>query len=210
MIRPLASSARALVAGAICLAILGGMLVGHAWPLWAGRTVVLPARPVDPRDLFRGEFVRLDTPLAALAVAVARTGGSSQQPGVLPVVGSWPSEKIDGRVVYVQLRPRDPAPAAPAVPEYDAASISTQPVPGAINLRGRVHRSYESDGIQAAHVERVRISYGLDAFYMQEGTARAVEDAMRAGRPVQMEVAIAASGRARIQNLIVDGKPLPR
>ncbi|HEV3486634.1 MAG TPA: GDYXXLXY domain-containing protein [Vicinamibacterales bacterium] len=77
--------------------------------------------------------------------------------------------------------------------------------------RRRLHRRcYESDGTRAAQVEHLRISYGLDAFYMQEGTARAVEDAMPAGRPVQVDVAIAASGRARIRNLIVDGKPLPR
>lgn len=207
MSRTLAPSTRALLAGAMCLAILGGMLVGHAWPLWTGRTVVLPVRPVDPRDLFRGEFVRLDTPIAA--VGIARSGGTTTQADVLPVVGSWPLENTAGRVVYVQLAPRDSAPVGGA-PEYRAVSISVRSVPGAINLRGRVHWTEAMDRSDRTTVDRVRIDYGLDAFYMQEGTARPVEDAMRAGRPVQMEVAIASSGRARIRNLIVDGKPLQR
>jgi uncharacterized membrane-anchored protein len=207
MIRTPPSPTRVLVAGAMCLAILGGMLVGHAWPLWTGRTVVLPVRPVDPRDLFRGEFVRLDTPLAA--VGIAKAGASSTQADVLPVVGEWPFERAAGRLVYVQLAPREGTPVN-AAPEYRAISISTRPVDGAINLRGRVHWSHGNEGTSAAGVERVRIGYGLDAFFMQEGTARPVEDAMRAGRAVQMEVAIASSGRARIRNLLVDGKPLSR
>ena len=208
MIGPSPSSTRAIVAGAICLAILAGMLVGHAWPLWTGRTVVLPVRPVDPRDLFRGEFVRLDTPLAT--VSIARSGGPpAEGEGVLPLVGEWAFETAAGRLVYVQLAPRDATPAN-AAPEYRAVSISAGPVPEAINLRGRVQWSSGIERTAAGNIERVRIVYGLDAFYMQEGTARPVEDAMRAGRPVQMEVAIASSGRARIRNLIVDGKPLSR
>ena len=199
MSQPSASSIRALLAGAICLAILGGMLVGHAWPLWTGRTVILPVRPIDPRDLFRGEFVRLDTPLTS--IVVARPGSASPPADVtaLPPVGSWPDEDVLGRVVYVQL-----APPTGAGSEFRAVSISMEPQRDALNLRGRV--------TSAAHVhaDHVRIAYGLDAFYMQEGTARAVEDQMRAGRPVQMEIAVASSGRARIRNLIVDGTPLPR
>jgi uncharacterized membrane-anchored protein len=76
-----------------------------------------------------------------------------------------------------------------------------------MNLRGRI-RSATKTASDAPTT--LRMDYGLDAFFMQEGTARPVEDAMRSGRPVQMEVAIASSGRARIRNLIVDGTPLPR
>jgi len=32
---------RAVLAGATCVLILGGMIVGHAWPLWAGRAEFL-------------------------------------------------------------------------------------------------------------------------------------------------------------------------
>ena len=40
---------------------------------------------------------------------------------------------------------------------------------------------------------------------MQEGHAQTVEQASREKRKVQMQVAIAASGRARIRNVLVDG-----
>jgi hypothetical protein len=165
------------------------MLVGHAWPLWTGDIVVLSARPVDPRDLFRGEFVRLDTP--ATTVTIARPGAPRPERAAIPTVGPWPDEKLLGRIVFVQLAARPDG----GTPEYEAVSISREPIAGAVNLRGRV-RSVPSD------TNVIRIHYGLDAFFMQEG--------MRAGRRVQMEVAVARSGRARIRNLIIDGTPLPR
>jgi hypothetical protein len=43
---------------------------------------------------------------------------------------------------------------------------------------------------------------------MQEGTAKPVELALLDGRGVQMQVAIASSGRARIRTLLVDGVPV--
>jgi uncharacterized membrane-anchored protein len=45
---------------------------------------------------------------------------------------------------------------------------------------------------------------------MQEGTARSVEDAMRERKRVQMEVAVAASGHARIRRLLIDGSQVDR
>lgn len=197
-----AESTRPLVAGTICPAILTGMLIGHAWPLWTGRTIVLRAQPVDPRDLFRGEFVRLDTPLTNVVTGV--DGCPPAGALVLPIVGDWPVGDLVGQVVYVQLEARGDlsAPGKPA--EYSGISISARPVDGALNLRGRVTSRAWS------HRNHLTITYGLDAFFMQEGTARSVEDAMRAGKRVQMEVAIGSSGRARIRNLIVEGAPLPR
>ena len=75
-------------------------------------------------------------------------------------------------------------------------TVSMAPVANALNLRGRVQHGSNTT---------LAVDYGLDAFYMQEGTARPVEDALRSGRRVQMEVAIAKSGQARIRALLVDG-----
>ncbi len=40
-------------------AVLGGMWVKSALPLWTGTEVSIVTRPVDPRSLFRGNYVRL-------------------------------------------------------------------------------------------------------------------------------------------------------
>jgi hypothetical protein len=187
----------AAAAGAISLAILTGMMVRHAWPLWTGTRVVLQAVPVDPRDLFRGEFVRLATPANRVLV----TASPASTPGAIPEVrpvgewwADWPRTTVRG-TVYVQLEQG-------AAGESRPVTISRRAVPGAVNLRGRI-RPGDSPPV-------LRIEYGLDAFYMEERTARPVEHAIGEGRKVQMEVSIAGDGRARIRNLIIDGTPLPR
>ncbi len=206
----LSESIRALLAGALCLSILAGVLVVHAWPLWTGESALLPVTPIDPRDMFRGEYVHLDTPATRLAIRA--TGDARADDVVSPVVavepvGSWwaelPSEDapraaaLRGRIVYVQLERRA------GTGESHPISISTVPVAGHMNLRGRVSW-YERQG------ERLNVDFGLDRYFMQEGTAKPVEDALRARQRVQMEIAVASSGHARIRQLLVDGVAVGR
>lgn len=97
--------------------------------------------------------------------------------------------------MYVQL-------TASASGDYVPVSVSRAPVPGALNLRGRAR--YASGG------GTLYVDYGLDAFYMQEGKGRRVEQAIRESRNVQIQVAIASSGQARIKTLLIDGVPVDR
>ena len=46
------------------LAVLGGLFVYSQYPLWVGTEVRLATVPVDPRDLFRGQYVRLNYALS--------------------------------------------------------------------------------------------------------------------------------------------------
>jgi uncharacterized membrane-anchored protein len=195
---------RTLMAGAIVICILSGMIVLHAWPLWFGQTALLPVTPIDPRDPFRGEYVQLRTPATNLfiqtkpgpspdaAVAVTPVGDWWEK---FPAMRDWERHRaIYGMTIYVQLEPDHSA------GEYRAVSISDRPVRGALNLRGRVDSLYATNCL--------RVSYGLDAYFMQEGTAKPVEDALRNRRKVQMEIAIAESGHARIRRVLVDGVPV--
>jgi uncharacterized membrane-anchored protein len=190
---------RTLIAGAICLMILSGMLVVHAWPLWTGQPALLPVTPIDPRDIFRGEYVALDTPATRLALRFDAEPPSGSL-AVKPVGPFWASLPQDGygrsaalfdRVVYVQLE-------RGASGEHHPVSISIEPLPGQLNLRGRI-QWFDSRS------DRMSVDYGLDSYFMQEGSAKAVEDAVRTRGRVQMEIAIARSGHARIRRLIVDG-----
>ena len=189
MTAKLSLPARAVVGGAICLAILGGMIVGHAWPLWTGGTVTMKVTPVDPRDPFRGEYVRLGTAANRLRVgAVGAPAGDNRV--VVQPLGHGLEEPARGSVVYIQLQPS-------ATGDYVPVTISAARVADAVNLRGRI-RYVRSRGT-------LDVDYGLDAFYVQEGIGPVLEQALRDGRNVQMEVAIAASGQSRIRSLLVDG-----
>jgi hypothetical protein len=98
--------------------------------------------------------------------------------------------RLRGRIVYVQLEPG-------AGGEYAPVSVSLAPVKDAVNLRGET--------TWATGAGELHVQYGIDAFYMQEGRAKLVEQASRANRHVQIQIAIARNGRARIRNLFVDG-----
>jgi hypothetical protein len=202
MIARVSLPVRTLLAGAVCLAILSGMMVLHAWPLWTGQAAVLPVTPIDPRDLFRGEFVRLNTPATALVVTTGAAPTPEGSVVVRPLGDSWSATPSDysarflalrGKPVYVQLERRDDT------GEHHPVTVSDRPVSGALNLRGRVNWSDDTT---------LHVDYGLDAYFMQEGTAKPVEDALRNQRKVQMEIAVADSGRARIRRLLVDGVPV--
>ena len=187
--------ARVVTAGTMCLAILGGMIVGHAWPLWTGRTVTMKVTPVDPRDLFRGEYVRLGTAANRLRVGAAGVPAAGDNRVVVQALGSGVEEPARGSIIYVQLQPS-------AAGDYVPVTISATRVADALNLRGRI-RYVTSRG-------NLDVDYGLDAYYVQEGTGPVLEQALRAGRNVQMEIAIAASGRSRIRSLLVDGVRVAR
>ena len=197
----LAGSTRALIAGAICLAILGGMLVGHAWPLWTGRDVLIPATVNGAPRWTPGQYVSLSMSADRLLIGTPDTTTQSPRTAVRaiePWVKSDPPppslyRRLHGKAVYVQL---DATPSG----EYAPVSVSLQRVEGATNLRGIV--------TGAPGPREIQVEYGLDAFYMQEGHAEAVEKAYREKRHVQMQVAIARSGRARIRNLFINGVPV--
>ena len=188
-----------VIAGVICLAILIGLLTVHAWPLWTGQTVYLEMRPVDPRDLFRGDYVILSSPLATLPV---------RGPNGLPIRGNLARrirELQRDDIVYVQL---ETSPSnVPGVPhECKAVSVSDRIEPNTLNLRGRI--AYPS--FLRADVDGVlHLRYGLDAFFVQEGTGRDIERAIfDPDTHVHAEVALTSGGRVRIRELLIDGRPV--
>lgn len=171
----------AAIAGAQ-LAVLGGMIVVDALPLVVGETVVLPVQPVDPRDLFRGDYVILQYDFSRPGMP-ARTGVPSA------AVAS-PAAPVDGwkedQPVYVTLaRSADSG-------HWQATSIRATPPPaGATYLRGRYTGG--------------QFLFGIEAFYVQEGTGRVLEQARNRGE-LMAEVAVAPWGQAALRELHVNSR----
>ncbi|MZR62214.1 GDYXXLXY domain-containing protein [Alcanivorax sp. DP30] len=73
----------ALIAAVILqLVIMTGVFVKGFYPLWLGQEVRLETRPVDPRDLFRGNYARLGYDFTTLDSADFRPG----EPVFLPLI----------------------------------------------------------------------------------------------------------------------------
>ena len=209
------AATRTLVAGTFCLAVLAGMLVIHAWPLWTGQTVYLRVEAASARDALQTGLVTLEYAFDVVCVAPAgcaesegRFGNRPPRPALdLPAHGEWTDElaavsgrerrRWNDRLLFLQLDDTATGleqPPTVAIPR----ALADRPEPGAVFLRGRLRQ---------AHVyPRVTLDLGLDAIYLTRGAAPEIEAAVKAGTPIYAEVAVAANGQARVSALVIDGR----
>jgi uncharacterized membrane-anchored protein len=169
--------ARLLASGVLLTGILGFMVVDRMLLLRNGREIVLPIRPVDPRDLFRGDFARLAYDISRLDAGASGLGG-----------GDWRDQ-----TVYVTLE-RDAGEVEAWKPVAVARTLPTGLSPNQIAIRGRTNRYAWN-----------LINYGLESYYLPEGTGRRIEEMARKSQ-LSAIVAIDGGGRAAIKGLVIDGK----
>ncbi len=163
-----------------CAWILGRTVVQER-ALAQGQVVLLETRPVDPRDLLRGDYVILrykisDVPLNLFSPPPKPQGNIVFNHGVL---------------VHVALEPHG------AFYEVSRASAEPfDPAPGQVLLKGHVAQMlWNAQSTSTVHVE-----YGLERYYVSEGT----------GNPrgkLTVQAVIPNSGQARIKEVFIDGKP---
>jgi uncharacterized membrane-anchored protein len=158
---------------------LASMVYGRVALLRDGREIVAEVIPVDPRDLFRGDYVILGYAF-----------GRSQVP--------VPEGINQGDTIYVTLRE-----AAPEQWEVVSASESyAQPAdPAHVVLKGTVDDVYHPQG----ESPKVSVSYGIESYFVPEGTGRELEAKVR-DKKISAVLAVGASGDVAIKALVVDGQ----
>lgn len=169
------------------VAFLGWMIAGRAAILRDGKEVLLKVKPVDPRDLLRGDYVVLSYEIANLPanlIANIPRQGMADSGGLLTV---RLAQEADGywRPVSAWLG-KAPSPAG-----GQEADISGQ------ILRGRV---LESGAM-------LRVDYGIGRFYLPEGEGMAIQKDMRI-RPFGIRAALGRDGTAQIKALVDGDKTL--
>jgi uncharacterized membrane-anchored protein len=159
-----------LLVGAQVLVLLG--IAGLAWATdhW-GQTIRLHTRPVDPRDVLYGDYLRLSYDISEVDTAIWAG------PGRLPVRGSsvWLG-LAPGRASWQPLALSGNGPVAKA--DYAV-------------LRGQVL------GYGAG---KIRIRYGLERYYLPQGTGQKLE-AARDSAGLLVRVQVAPWGTVRLQGL---------
>jgi uncharacterized membrane-anchored protein len=157
------------------IVILLGMIAVRAIPLLTGRTVLVRVQPVDPRDLFRGDYVILS--YAFSRVPQQGIEGLSEKER-----GSW--TKMEGRTVYVPLVPD----SVPGHWRGDKATV-VKPASGPF-LKGQIPRYGP-------------IQFGIESYYVQEGAGHQYEQAIR-NRKLSAELAVTSSGQAALRGLRIE------
>jgi uncharacterized membrane-anchored protein len=157
--------------------VLGYMVINRVTLLHRGREIVLPIIPVDPRDLFRGEYVRLGYAISTVPMTLA-DGARPQRNEVIYVV----VEKNAGDEAWRAVR-------------------GTRTLPDDINpdqvvLKGRVL-------FGSATLQTVR--YGIESYFVPQGEGPRLE-ALARNRKLAVLVAVDGAGNAAIKGLLIDGK----
>lgn len=169
-----------LLAVAAQLLVLAWMAGEREWILRTGQSVYLRTAPIDPRDLFRGDFVHLQYEINS----VKRDDSGSVAAAV---------DRPRHEVVYTRLRPSGDG-------LYEAVSAGASRPDGGVFLRGRIEDHWRM-GWRGGN--RQFVKYGIEQFFVEQGSGKAIEQ--RRGRrddlqvPMEVEVAIGSSGTAVIR-----------
>jgi len=163
-----------LLAVGLQIVVLLAMIAGRSEPLVRGQTVLLRVAPINPRDLFRGDYVILSYRFNRIP-----SSGIEGLPRY-----TYPSKELQGRTVYVSL-----------VPERDgkhwrAERFTAERPAGGTFLRGTIGRGNQ-------------IHFGIESYYVQEGTGLKYEQAVRDGR-LYAKVAVSPSGQAVLRGLQIE------
>jgi uncharacterized membrane-anchored protein len=145
-----------------------------------GRTAVLQTVPVDPRDLFKGEYVTLRYEISTL-----RNDRKNPDPKKRTrLIGNF----NEGDTAYVTLI------TVGLSSSYSILAQAGEPLSGAdLFIKGKVTSS--NDGT-------ITVDYGIEQYFILEGRGLEIEQA----DDVKVRVKINRSGTAAIEALIVDGE----
>ena len=137
--------------------------------------------PVDPRDLFRGEYVRLGYTVSSVPIRLLE-GPSPRENAAFYVVlekkpdGVWQSVKV-------------------------ASSMPQETSPDRIVLKARAAYAWPA---RASADASVRVRYGIESYFVPEGQGKALE-ALAREKKLATLLAVDARGNAAIKGLLVDG-----
>ena len=166
------------------VALLGWMIADRAMLLQNGREIRLAVVPVDPRDLFRGDYVILSYDISRIES---------------PEVDSDP-EINWGDTVYVTIEE--------GADGWQATALNRQRPEGGTFLRGTITDVTGEQGGDCPPILGCRtytVDYNLEQFFVPEGTGREIEN-LRNDQRVSVDVALAGDGRAALKRLLVDGE----
>jgi uncharacterized membrane-anchored protein len=166
-----------LMLGAITqLCFLAAMGVPHASTALRGQTVLLRVIPVDPRDLFRGDYVTLSYEISRVP-----TEGID---GLVPGRTGDADSDWSGRIVYAGLEPEEDG------KHFRRTEVHFAPPPTGLYLRGTLETPW-------------RITFGIESYFVQEGKGKAYEKAIREHK-LSAVVALTPNGSATLRDLLIE------
>ncbi len=168
-------------------ALLGAMIATRQWTLNTGTPIVLETQPVDPRSLFRGDYVTFNYTISRLNLDLL--GGED--------------EFQHNETVYVVL--------APGEPYWQPVSVyHSYPVlaDGQVALKGEVVYTMESawnpQTSKSEPCKCLQVRYGIEDYFVPEGEGHRLERPKQ-GETVMLRIAVDRNGSGAIAALLING-----
>lgn len=168
------------------IGFLAWMIAGRAAILRDGQEVLLKVEPVDPRDLLRGDYVRLGYEISTIPVNLVTNAGSE-----VPAPDT----------IFVRVKKEADGFWRPVSASLGAPSIAALGE-GEVEIRGTT-----STGWVTRENASIRVEYGVERFYLPEGEGKPIERDMRI-RSFGILAAVGKDGTAQIKALIDGDKVL--
>ena len=168
----------AILTAVLQIGFLSWVIQGRAAILRDGTEVFLKVEPVDPRDLLRGDYVRLGYNISSVSLALF-------EPAL--------REEDHARQMSVMIRV---AAGEGGIWEVRGARLASAPAvqlgAGEVEIAAVMPYGF-SQGSESA-----RVDYGIERFYLPEGEGLEIERDMNT-RNFFMKVAVGRSGTAQIK-----------
>jgi uncharacterized membrane-anchored protein len=175
---------------AVQLGVIGWMVWHHGQPLREGRRFVVRCEPVDPRDLAKGDYVILGYPFGTLNRADLDALGET----------FWAAEGGPPPGMRRKVLPEDTSVYLPFTVGADGLAR-----PGKPSLAPPTEGPYLRGYARGGRGRDMR--FGIEAFYVKEGTGKEYEKLMRTGL-LLAEIAVLPNGRAGLVELKADPEPM--
>jgi len=158
--------------------------------LRSGQEVRLEIVPVDPRDLFRGDYVVLGYRIGTVDLPKGATSSFSR-----------------GQKVFVTLRPdaNNKSRAVAISAEQPAASGSDIVISGIVSSSSACPFNESGARDCKAGTRAVDVRYGLESYFVPQCD---VNETATTEKALEVVAAVAPSGQAAIKRLLIDGKPV--
>jgi uncharacterized membrane-anchored protein len=170
--------------GLVQTGVLAGMVFDRVRLIESGREITLPIVPVDPRDLFRGEYVELGYAIERLPARLLE--GPPPRAGAAFYVTL--EKTADGGWMPVKLTAAKPS--------------QTGEERLIIKARSRFGGPLADPNAEAA-VNFVR--YGIEHYFVPQGEGPRLE-ALARDKKLAALIAVDAGGNAAIKGLLIDGR----
>jgi len=173
------------------LFIFSGFIAYKEYTLRTGTEVILKTEPVDPRDIFRGDYVNLNYNITTLD---------------LKTIPAEDTHFDYNDKIYLALEVKD----GYGVPK----KIYRNPPENELYIKGKVINvihDWETDEasnmIEEEDIPELRVDYGIESYFVSEGKGLEIESNQWTGNEkVDVKVVIDKYGNAVIKSLLINGK----